>query len=674
VNDRDIGHPLEPANDNRVEFVTLEAIELNPWSAVDLKLPQDADRSLLEGTALAASECAKAAFAAWRVAEITEPALAPLYRSRNAQAADRGEEARRQLGELPPDRISNVCLFLDPAQVQAKALSKIMLEVTDARPPRAPITAAEIDRNPWSIIRSSLTGVGAEVLECARDCAFGLFREAEQRSAGAYSREEAELWKTYGEAVVTSYLDVDRKLGLLTYAARPLKMVAGDADVRPAPLTQEAIARNPRNAVEHEIPADASRELLSLIAETAADLRETFSRQAQMSLREEEAAEFRDLSGEARRRQQEAEARLDTLDGGPQRAHEQRSVEQPDRPDRLLDSDQAALVDMLGDAASRAVNEPVPRSADAAMLERLSDDLDAALDRLDALSQSSEVPGISPQYIAAQFAKAGARQEEVEARLEEINFEAPEFYRGPIENDRTAGHGPQAGASPAKSDDAFTEEILEALRYVTLCEDAYQRHLESLALPAPRSESERTALETFLKGFEQGFGFRPEIRLEARETLAAAAVATASEESETLVGEHARVPQTTMDSSGAEVNFPSLAEIAARIGEHLARAADRVRERVSGFFGDAPKLRPQQIHDLVQSAGERAAIRDREVGVVADGNEVGHEDRTLLAASGQSERDVYLSTVLGTPATSEANCFGRDEREPEQEPDRGRHL
>jgi hypothetical protein len=45
-----------------------------------------------------------------------------------------------------------------------------------------------------------------------------------------------------------------------------------------------------------------------------------------------------------------------------------------------------------------------------------------------------------------------------------------------------------------------------------------------------------------------------------------------------------------------------------------------------------------------------------------------------LTHTTQQEKDLYLSTVLGTPPTAEADCFGRDEHEPEPERDRGRHL
>ena len=657
-----------PANDNSRRRVTLEAIEQNPWNAVDGDLPEDADRSLLERAAFAAGKCSKAALAAARVAEITEPELAPFYLSSSTEAVDRRDEARRRLGQLAPERISKVSPFLDPSEVQEKALRSIMVDVAEARPPRAPITAAEIEKNPWSIVRNSLSGAGPELLARVCDTAVGLMAEALERSdSGVYSREASALWKSYAEAAGNTYIDAYQTLR--ANVRGPLGIENG-----PELLTRQSIARNAQNAVELDIPADGSRDLLSVIVETAADLRETFNKQAQLSLREEDAAEFRDLSGEARRRQQEAEARLDCLDGGRQRAPEQRPVEPPDGTDPLRDSDQAALIDMLGDAAYRAVNEPVPRGTDALTLERLSADLDAALDRLDALMRSPEGTGISLLYIAAQFAKAGARQEEVGTRLERMDVAGPGSYRGPIEHDRTAGDGPPDGAWPAKSDDAFTEELLEGLRYTKLCEDAYQRHLEFLTLPAPRSASENTALEIFFKGFQQEFDFRPEIRLAPRETLEAAAAGTAPEQSPRLAGEPERGPQTVIEPSGADRNFPAGGLIAGLVGERLARAVDLVRERVSDLFAAAPTPIPQDMRQMRESIDGVEVVSEGEVTLTSAGNAALVADRTLASAAVEPEKDLYLSTVLEATSIAEPQGIGRDQAVREPERDRGRHL
>ena len=71
-------------------------------------------------------------------------------------------------------------------------------------------------------------------------------------------------------------------------------------------VTREAIARDPWYAVSLEMPEDADRELLSLIAATARDLRHDLSARANAALREEDALEFLQLGSEAKERQQDA--------------------------------------------------------------------------------------------------------------------------------------------------------------------------------------------------------------------------------------------------------------------------------------------------------------------------------------------------------------------------------
>jgi hypothetical protein len=149
-----------PANENSRERLTLEAIEINPWNAVDMPVPADADRTLLERTAFAAGQCEKAAVAAARVAELTQPDWAGAYVRRSIEAGDRSADARRNLAELASEDVSKVSPFFDPTQVQSKALINVMFAVGEERraDTGAAITAASIDKNPWSIIWSDLSG------------------------------------------------------------------------------------------------------------------------------------------------------------------------------------------------------------------------------------------------------------------------------------------------------------------------------------------------------------------------------------------------------------------------------------------------------------------------------------------------------------------------------------
>src|SRR5262249_5559476 len=134
----------------------------------------------------------------------------------------------------------------------------------------------------------------------------------------------------------------------------PEERTAGRAaDVAPAERERsmrEAIARDPSNAVALDIPKDASRDLLSLIAVTASDVRNSLAAQGNMAPREDAAIEFFILSEEAKERQKEVEARLMALDlGGPEAQHA-RPAEFRDRAGhemlgaRTPESDREALI------------------------------------------------------------------------------------------------------------------------------------------------------------------------------------------------------------------------------------------------------------------------------------------------------------------------------------------
>jgi hypothetical protein len=100
---------------------------------------------------------------------------------------------------------------------------------------------------------------------------------------------------------------------------------------------------------------------------------------------------------------------------------------------------------MLGEAGYRAVNDPIPAEAGRAALERLSDEIDAALDRLDALIRAGDATAISLDYVAEQFDKAGGRLAEVETRVEELDLREARFL-------------PEAPAGAAAQD----EEVVRA--------------------------------------------------------------------------------------------------------------------------------------------------------------------------------------------------------------------
>jgi hypothetical protein len=197
------------ANENSRERMTLEAIGINPWNAVDMPLPLEADRTLLERAAFAAAQCGKAAFAAARVAGITQPDWAAAYVRRSIAASDREAQVRHELSAHAPEPMAKVSPFVDPAEVQRKALVNVMIGVAGERGGLAQgrVSAATIDKNPWSIIWSDLSRANAALLDRVRDTAVQLVSAAlRYRDERSYTPEEAALWGRYAEAAKNTYI------------------------------------------------------------------------------------------------------------------------------------------------------------------------------------------------------------------------------------------------------------------------------------------------------------------------------------------------------------------------------------------------------------------------------------------------------------------------------------
>src|SRR6516164_10109788 len=102
IMDDDLSNERSAANQNGRADMTLEAFQNDPWSAVYEPVPPDADQALVAAVALITDECAKSAFAAARVSEIVQPALADYYKDRQTDAIERRTEARQKLKALAP--------------------------------------------------------------------------------------------------------------------------------------------------------------------------------------------------------------------------------------------------------------------------------------------------------------------------------------------------------------------------------------------------------------------------------------------------------------------------------------------------------------------------------------------------------------------------------------------
>ena len=186
------------------------------------------------------------------------------------------------------------------------------------------------------------------------------------------------------------------------------------ADEQPE-LSPGRIGYDPWRAVTAPLPRDASPDFLNLVADTARELAGEAEERSAAALNATDARDWRDIAGEAGRRLEDVQHRLGTL----------RAVE------RTPEMDAAALTDFLGETAYRAVNDAIPRGADSERLERLSEDVGHAIDRLDELHRSRHATTIPANAISEQIEKANARLGDIEERLEQTLAAAIEPGREP---------------------------------------------------------------------------------------------------------------------------------------------------------------------------------------------------------------------------------------------------
>jgi hypothetical protein len=297
-----------PANENRRERMSLEAMQENPCKAVELPLPEDADRTLLAAAAFCADKCANIALDHMLVAGTVEGSRDGVkrYAQRGREALRRRDEAQAQLGQLPPEQISKVSPFLHPRETEEKAwrwlagsgrdehdglYAEQRLRERDGRVP--PVTRERIAENPWHAVFGEIPkDAGNELLRTIAARAEDLQKDAlwaaiktrtktgqqqwTDHADRAKSRwEEAEFRLEARESDGANAADNARKpspeLSRATLNAAP-QPAADIASVREA--TAQRIADDPWSAVTAPIPEGASLDLLHLIAETAQQLQE----------------------------------------------------------------------------------------------------------------------------------------------------------------------------------------------------------------------------------------------------------------------------------------------------------------------------------------------------------------------------------------------------------------
>jgi hypothetical protein len=197
---RQAEHTAQPeaANQNDRDPMTLEAIRLDPWQAVYLNVPVDADRTLLAAVATCADQCAKFAFAASRVDAVIMPDMAQYSLDRQADALTRRDEARARLAALPPEQMAKVSPFLHPERLQDDAMASLRTTIGQRHEQmefRGYATAEMIDQNAWNAHVLPLPpDANSDLLYRIFETSISLGVEAVQRGEDAYTPQEAQLW------------------------------------------------------------------------------------------------------------------------------------------------------------------------------------------------------------------------------------------------------------------------------------------------------------------------------------------------------------------------------------------------------------------------------------------------------------------------------------------------
>jgi hypothetical protein len=181
---------------------------------------------------------------------------------------------------------------------------------------------------------------------------------------------------------------------------------------KPEPVTLEAIQQNPWNAVQLEIPTEADRELLSLIATTAGHLRETLSAQGHLADNAEQAAALFSDSDKADARYNEAWDRLEKREA---------AAEPEPAPETMT-------LEAIRQDPWTAVYRPIPPDADASLLQQAHD---AAMQCAGAVAgepgpaQHAFAPDLlgADQTREQNFERAVRRLDELDGRMREATQE-----------------------------------------------------------------------------------------------------------------------------------------------------------------------------------------------------------------------------------------------------------
>jgi hypothetical protein len=351
---------------------------------------------------------------------------------------------------------------------------------------REQMTLEGLQSDPWSAVyqplppdadRTLLAAVALVAQECAKS-AFAAARVSEivqtdladyykdRQTEAVERRDEARqklraLAREDG-AQVTAFLDRDdlqnkAVVGLLNMGNRRQRL---ESSFWPEYVTTEALDKDPWAAAFSPLPENADPELAECVATTAWALSREAEAHRDASYTREEAAVWNIHIDAAWEACSEAE---NVLNAGL--LHEpddfEKYLEQPERT-----GDEAALIELLGEDALRAMSDPIPPAASIDTLESWRDWVAQTVDKLDQLSQSIEPVNIAPASLHEQLEKATARIEELDARLEAARTAEAAAPPLPIDASAEAAHAREKFRT-VKGGEMDKPSFTEAAFYVT---------------------------------------------------------------------------------------------------------------------------------------------------------------------------------------------------------------
>jgi Ti-type conjugative transfer relaxase TraA len=333
------------------------------WTAVYLPIPRDADELLLSNATHAAMHC------------FNEPQHPNDYSGQAWQ--QRRYDAGERVKELA-DKIEAILPGIDRRDERHEALIYAAEQADLVRAWQAPAFSYDtIDADRWTAVYLDIPKTAdAELLRHARFWASELQHYALRDNDGPSVTQPSNAAAPQAAAAARAF-ELDRCLETLRMAeSAPAPAAVQTPEPTSAPIPQEAsapvredapqpgrapehpiimgmaeaIRRDPWNAVNLDIPADASAELLGTIAETAQDLRIHAEERAAVAVSSEETEYWHDLGLKADQR----------FDQAFVRSHEAAAREAWQQP--------AFSHETIRADAWTAVYLPIPQEADAALL------------------------------------------------------------------------------------------------------------------------------------------------------------------------------------------------------------------------------------------------------------------------------------------------------------------